>query len=82
MRATVTISDEIFERIDEIARAEGKSRSAVYQLALESYLAKVDSEALTEQLNEHLEKNGLALDDSYAEHIQRNWSATMGDDSW
>ena len=82
MRATVTISDKIFEQIDAIARKNGKSRSAVYQLALESYLAKVESDALTQLLDEHLEKSGLTLEKGYADQIRNNWSATMGDDSW
>ncbi|RIH78664.1 Antitoxin MazE6 [Calidithermus terrae] len=57
MKTAISLPDKTFEEAEKLARSLGISRSELYRRALESYLRQYGDEALTEALNEFLEKN-------------------------
>ena len=82
MRATVTISDDLFEAADELAATWGISRSRLYQQALRFFLQRAHHEALTKQMNAHIAKHGQPLDKGFERFIAASWEQSMGDDEW
>jgi metal-responsive CopG/Arc/MetJ family transcriptional regulator len=58
MKTAVSIPDELFQEVDELARRLGKSRSQLYREALAEYLARRDPHEVTRAMDETLE--GLA----------------------
>lgn len=56
MKTAVSIPDELFRKADELARRLGKSRSQVYQEALDEYLLRRDPVAVTKAMDETLEQ--------------------------
>lgn len=55
MKTAVSIPDELFERAEEIARREKKSRSQVFAEALRDYVARRYPDAVTEALDSALD---------------------------
>lgn len=62
MKTAISLPDETFERATDRARRLGMSRSEFFARAAESYLDQLDSEVLTDRINEALETIGA--DDS------------------
>lgn len=60
MKTAVSIPDEIFEQADRLARRLKTSRSALYALALSEYIARHDTDWVTERLDEVLEEAGAS----------------------
>ena len=55
MKTAISVPDEIFEEADRLAERMEKSRSELYTDAVREYLARYDSESVTERLNEVVE---------------------------
>ena len=51
MKTAVSIPDDIFERADELARRELRSRSEVYAAALDEYVARHAPTEVTDNMN-------------------------------
>jgi len=51
MKTAISLPDEIFEEAERLARRLKKSRSELYREALAEYVARHDSEAITEAMN-------------------------------
>jgi hypothetical protein len=51
MQATVSIPDRIFQDAERLAAAAGTSRSQLYALALQEYLARHVPDAIAEAMN-------------------------------
>lgn len=60
MKTAVSIPDEVFEQADQLARRMKTSRSALYALALSEYIARHDTDRVTELMDEVLEEAGAA----------------------
>lgn len=82
MRATVTIRDDLFERADRAAAELGVSRSRLYQTALETYLRRLEEDALTVQMNSVASHLDQAREGSLRKYVARTWKQSMGDDEW
>ena len=82
MRATVTISDDLFEHADQVAQQLGISRSRLYQQAIASYLRALRDDALTVRANETIAKYGQPMDAGFRKYIKKAWSEGLGDDEW
>ena len=52
MKTAVSVPDEIFERVERLARGSGRSRSEVYSAALREYVARHAPDEVTESLNQ------------------------------
>lgn len=51
MKTAVSIPDEIFEKVERLARRTGKSRSALFAAALREFLARHVADEVTEAMN-------------------------------
>lgn len=51
MKTAVSLPDEVFERIERLARRSGRSRSQVYADALREYAARHAPDEVTEAMN-------------------------------
>ncbi len=51
MKTAVSIPDEVFEKVERLARRNRRSRSAVYCAALKEYVARHAPDELTEAMN-------------------------------
>jgi metal-responsive CopG/Arc/MetJ family transcriptional regulator len=58
MKVAVSIPDPIFDAADALARRLKLSRSKVYALALQEFVANNDGPSLTEQINAALDEIG------------------------
>lgn len=52
MKTAVSIPDDLFRQVDELARRLGKSRSEVYREALADSVARSDADAVTQALDD------------------------------
>ena len=51
MKTAVSIPDNIFERAEQLARREQRSRSEVYAAALDEYVARHANDEITDTMN-------------------------------
>lgn len=56
MKTAVSIPDEVFEKIERLARRAGRSRSEVFAAALAEYAARHAPDEVTEAMNRVCEK--------------------------
>ncbi|HWO23943.1 MAG TPA: ribbon-helix-helix protein, CopG family [Kofleriaceae bacterium] len=54
MKTAVSIPDEIFEEVEQLARRTKRSRSEVYSCALAEYVARHAPDRVTEAMNRAL----------------------------
>jgi metal-responsive CopG/Arc/MetJ family transcriptional regulator len=54
METAISIPDELFSKIEELARTTGKSRSQLLREALNEYLLRRDPEEITRSMDEAL----------------------------
>ncbi|MFI5292070.1 MAG: ribbon-helix-helix protein, CopG family [Candidatus Limnocylindrales bacterium] len=62
MKTAVSVPDDVFQAIDELARRQGRSRSSVYTAALRIYLARHNSESITEAIDRVVDDVGDGFD--------------------
>jgi metal-responsive CopG/Arc/MetJ family transcriptional regulator len=51
MKTAVSVPDEVFEKVERLARRAGKSRSEVFSAALREYVARHAPDEVTETMN-------------------------------
>jgi len=51
MKTAVSIPDETFDQVEQLAQREGRSRSEVYSAALREYVARHAPDEVTEAMN-------------------------------
>jgi len=51
MKTAVSIPDELFEKVERLARREGRSRSEVFSAALAEYVARHAPDEVTDAIN-------------------------------
>jgi metal-responsive CopG/Arc/MetJ family transcriptional regulator len=56
VKTAISLPDKIFFEAEEVARHRGITRSRLYAIALEEYLAKYNGEMITKKLNEVYDK--------------------------
>jgi metal-responsive CopG/Arc/MetJ family transcriptional regulator len=62
MKTAVSIPDEVFEKVERLARRSRKSRSEVFSAALREYVARHAPDEITESINEVCDKIGNQRD--------------------
>ena len=58
MKTAVSIPDEVFEKVERLARRARRSRSQVFSAALEEYVARRAPDEVTETMNRVCEDIG------------------------
>ncbi len=58
MKTAISIPEPLFQEAEATAKALGLSRSKLIQTALEDFLRRRRDEALTAEINRHIEKYG------------------------
>lgn len=51
MKTAVSVPDDLFKRVDRLARGSGRSRSAVYADALREYVSRHAPDEITQRLD-------------------------------
>ena len=51
MKTAVSIPDDVFEKVERLARREGRSRSEVFSAALAEYVARHAPDEVTDAMN-------------------------------
>lgn len=52
MKTAVSIPDEVFEKVERLARRAGRSRSEVFSAALKEYVARHTPDEVTEAMDQ------------------------------
>jgi metal-responsive CopG/Arc/MetJ family transcriptional regulator len=58
MKTAVSIPDEVFEKVERLARRARRSRSQVFSAALKEYVARHTPDEVTEAMNRVCEQLG------------------------
>ncbi len=66
MKTAISVPDDVFARVERLARRNRMSRSAVFAAAAEEYLQRQQSEGVTERLNAVYAKEDSSLDSEVA----------------
>jgi metal-responsive CopG/Arc/MetJ family transcriptional regulator len=67
MKTAISLPDNLFKEAEATAKDLGLSRSRLIQTALEEFLQRRRDEALTAEINRHIEKYGDPSDDDEGE---------------
>jgi metal-responsive CopG/Arc/MetJ family transcriptional regulator len=62
MKTAVSIPDDVYDRIERLARRTKRSRSRLFQDALGEYLARHDRDEVTDAMNATVEELGIPGD--------------------
>jgi metal-responsive CopG/Arc/MetJ family transcriptional regulator len=75
MKTAVSIPDEVFEKVERLARRSRKSRSEVFSAALREYVARHAPDEVTDAINAVLDRVGQESDPfvaAAAGHVLKN----------
>jgi Arc/MetJ-type ribon-helix-helix transcriptional regulator len=64
MKTAVSIPDEVFEKVERLARRARKSRSEVFSAALREYVARHAPDEVTDAINDVCDRIGESDDAS------------------
>ena len=62
MKTVVSIPDDVFEKVERLARRARRSRSAVFRAALQEYVARHTADDVTEAMNDVCDEVGNQKD--------------------
>jgi metal-responsive CopG/Arc/MetJ family transcriptional regulator len=51
MKVAISLPDELFEETEKLVRRAGKTRSELYRMALEDYIARHDTDRVREAID-------------------------------
>lgn len=71
MKTAVSVPDDVFEKIERIARRSRRSRSEVFSAALREYAARHTPDEVTEAMNAVVDQLGAEMDPVVAEAAKR-----------
>jgi metal-responsive CopG/Arc/MetJ family transcriptional regulator len=76
MKTAVSIPDEVFEKVERLARRAHKSRSEVFSAALREYVARHAPDEITEAIDAVLDRVGQESDQFAAAAARRTLKNT------
>jgi len=79
MKTAVSVPDDLFARVDQLARKAGRSRSEVYSAALREYVARHAPDEVTAGLGRVVDEIGDQGRDRFASAAARR---TLGASEW
>jgi metal-responsive CopG/Arc/MetJ family transcriptional regulator len=62
MKTAVSVPDDVFDKAEQLARREHRSRSEVYSTALREYVARHSPDEITDALNRVVDDVGAATE--------------------
>jgi predicted transcriptional regulator len=62
MKTAVSLPDDVFERMERLARTRNVTRDDLYAEALREYVARHDTHALTDAINHAIDDAGADAD--------------------
>jgi predicted transcriptional regulator len=71
MKTAVSVPDDVFEKVERLARRSRKSRSAVFSAALREYVARHAPDEITESMNKVCDDLGEQSDPFVTEASRR-----------
>jgi metal-responsive CopG/Arc/MetJ family transcriptional regulator len=71
MKTAVSIPDDVFEKVERLARRGKRSRSEVFSAALREYVARHSPDEVTEAINRVCDRVGDQSDEFVAEAAHR-----------
>lgn len=71
MKTAVSVPDDVFEKVERLARRARKSRSEVFSAALREYVARHAPDEVTESMNEVWDKVNDPVDEFVAQASRR-----------
>jgi Arc/MetJ-type ribon-helix-helix transcriptional regulator len=71
MKTAVSIPDDIFEKVERLARREKRSRSEVFSAALREYVARHSPDEVTDAINRVCDRIGDQSDEFVATAARR-----------
>lgn len=71
MKTAVSIPDDVFEKVERLARRGRRSRSEVFSAALREYVARHSPDEVTESINRVCEQVGDQHDEFVSEAARR-----------
>jgi len=71
MKTAVSIPDEVFEKVERLARREKRSRSEVFSAALREYVARHNPDEITDAINRVCDQVGDQRDEFVAAAARR-----------
>jgi metal-responsive CopG/Arc/MetJ family transcriptional regulator len=71
MKTAVSVPDDVFEKVERLARRSRRSRSEVFSAALREYVARHAPDEVTESLNAVCDSLGESRDPFVAEASRR-----------
>jgi predicted transcriptional regulator len=78
MRTALSVPDDIFERAEQLARAQGRSRSELYAAALREYIARHAPDEATADIDQVVASVGDPHD-PFTSHAAR---PVLADTEW
>lgn len=78
MKTAISLPDEIFEEAERLARRLKKSRSALFREAVAEYVARHESDAVTDAMNDVAD----SLDTRLAAPVGANARRMLGRTEW
>lgn len=82
IKTAVSIEDSVFERAEQVAEELEVSRSFLYTLALQNFIAQYDSRRITEILNEVYADGPTVEETQYLEAMWHYHVQLIKDDPW
>jgi metal-responsive CopG/Arc/MetJ family transcriptional regulator len=82
IKTAVSIEESLFHRAEEMAREMQVSRSRLFALALENYVAQYHSRKITEILNEVYADGPTAEEEETLEAMRRYQAKLWKDEPW
>lgn len=78
MKVAISVPDSVFDAAERLAKQRAVPRSRLFTEALEEYVSRHGSEAVTERLNAVYAKEHSAVEDAMA----RAQHGTIADEAW
>lgn len=82
IKTAVSIEDSLFKRAEQVAEELAVSRSHLYALALQNFIAQYESRRITEILNEVYADGPTEEETEYLEAMWRYHVEATKDDVW
>jgi metal-responsive CopG/Arc/MetJ family transcriptional regulator len=79
MKTAVSVPDDLFARVDRLARKSRRSRSEVYSAALREYLARHQPDEVTAALDRVVTDVGASGEAAFVDRAARR---TLADAEW
>lgn len=80
MKTAISVPDDVFAKVDELARREGRSRSDVYTAAAREYVARYDVDEVTRSIDRAIE--GLGDESGSDDFVRTAASVRLGESRW